>query len=94
MIVAGPEDFVRILKKNEKLLEVIPWSQEIINLHESINTGCKCNKGAKMRVRDESYKEVVTLVLKNNTSLSSFLKKELSEEEIIFMYDNKELLKI
>lgn len=94
MIITGAEDFVGILKKNKTLLEVIPWSQEIVNLHEGVNAGCKCNKRGKIRVRDESYKEVVTLVLKNNSSLSSFIKKELSEEEITFMHGDKELLKI
>tara|TARA_R100000808_G_scaffold24932_1_gene59529 strand:- start:14062 stop:14346 length:285 start_codon:yes stop_codon:yes gene_type:complete len=94
MTIDGPEKFVEILRKNNKLVEVIPWAQQIINLHENVNVGCKCNKNKRIRIRDESYKEVVKLVLENNSNLSSFIKKELSADEVIFMIDEKELLKI
>jgi len=93
MTIGGPEDFVKILKENSKLVDVIPWGQELINLQEGLNSGCKCSKGKRARWRDETYKEMVNLVLANNSTLRDFMKKELSGKQIIFMYDNKELLK-
>ena len=94
MTITGAEHLVEILKENKELVEVIPWGQEIKNLHELISQGCKCKKGMKERVRDETYRELVTFALGDNDMLSSFFKKHLSEDEIIFMLRNEEILKI
>jgi len=94
MTVTGAEHFVKILKKNKELIEVIPWGREIINLHELISQGCKCKKGAKERMRDETYRELVTFALGDNDMLCAFIKKELSSDEVIFMLRNEEILKI
>tara|TARA_B100000676_G_scaffold114691_1_gene114224 strand:+ start:45367 stop:45654 length:288 start_codon:yes stop_codon:yes gene_type:complete len=74
-IFNDPSQFVEFLEDNEVIRQVMPFGDELVNMHHNINVGCKCKKEQRISQRDHVYKIMLLNALKDDAPLQNTIKK-------------------
>ena len=93
-IFEEPEDFVSFLEDNEVIKSVTPFADELVNLHNNINKGCKCKQQARIGFRDSTYLTLLENILAHNIELQDLYKKYGGFNSAQFKINNRIILEI
>lgn len=85
---------VTMIKEDEIIREILPWSDTLVKYHDNINKGCSCNKGKRGRATDNLYLDIVKNFLNENADVKLYLKEHLMEDSIEFTHEEEVILVI
>ena len=85
---------VALIKEDETIREILPWSETLVKYHDNVNSGCACNKGKRGKATDNLYLDIIANFVNKNADVKDFIKSQLKEDQIDFLLDDKVILSI
>tara|TARA_B100000131_G_C17941753_1_gene542632 strand:- start:110 stop:394 length:285 start_codon:yes stop_codon:yes gene_type:complete len=78
------QKLVSLIREDEVLSDVLPWSQTLVKYEESINKGCSCTRNKREKAAIALYVDIVNNFIVKDSDLKSFLKNHFGNDSIVF----------
>ena len=93
-IFKTPDELATWMLSLPEIFREEKWCWRFLNYHKSINVGCGCTKGQRIKNRDVSYLDMLQTKISTDEDVKQKIKSALNVEKVEFIWADKPQLTI